>query len=158
MSTPTVDQPRHFDGRFDVKHRTEPAVSLAAPDEVITAGSLRNWVKLRVTTGGSLAGSCLSLTDLSGLDLPGADLATADLWATNFDGADMPGANLADCDARGASFRGTHMPGVNLCGTDLTGARFDDGTNLNGVLSDERTQWPAGFIAPEAPTPVPVEA
>ena len=138
-----VDQPR----RFDVKPRSEPAVSLADVNTPVTSCALRGWVVERTITGGSLAGSCLSLADLAGLDLPGVDLATADLWGTNFDGADMPGANLADCDARGASFRGTHMPGVNLCGTDLSGARFDDATNLAGALSDERTRWPAGFMS-----------
>jgi hypothetical protein len=150
MSHSTIDQPRAAgDGRFSVKLRTEPAVSLSGPDEPFTASAARSWVSARVRTGGSLAGSSLALVDLSGLDMPGVNLATSDLWAADFDGADMPGANLAGCDLRSASFRGTHMPGVNLRGADLTGARLDETTNLAGAQYDTATTWPADFTAPD---------
>lgn len=151
MSTITTDQARTGDGRFSVKSRTEPALSLGDPDRPITSLAVREWVKTRVTTRGSLSGSSLSLSDLSGMDLPGVDLAAADLWGANFDHADMPGANLALCDLRSASFRGTHMPGVNLRGADLSGARFDDDTNLTGAQYDAATMWPAGVTPPPAP-------
>ena len=36
MSTFTVDHPRTSNGRFDVKRRTEPAVSLSVPDEPVS--------------------------------------------------------------------------------------------------------------------------
>lgn len=148
MST-TTDQPRTGDGRFDLKRRTEPAFSLAEPDEPTSSAAVRDWVSARTANGGALCGSSLSLADLSGLDLPGLDLATSDLWGATFDGTDMPGANLAHTDLRHASFRGTHMPGVNLRGADLSGARFDDATNLTGAQWDERTAWPAGFVPPQ---------
>lgn len=147
MST-TTDQPRTGDGRFDLKRRTEPAFTLAGPEEPITSGAVRDWVAARTANGGALCGSSLALADLSDMDLPGVDLATSDLWGANFDGTDMPGANLAHTDLRNTSFRGTHMPGVNLRCADLTGARFDATTNVTGALWDERTRWPAGFTPP----------
>lgn len=147
-----MDQPRTGDGRFDVKHRTEPGFSLGTPDEPVSSDAVRDWVVARNSNRGSLCGSSLALADLSGLELPGADLATSDLWGATFDGADLPGANLANCDLRCASFRGTHMPGANLRGADLTGARFDGDTNLVGAQWDERTAWPADYT----PDPGPV--
>ena len=156
-TTTTTDQPRSRDGRFDVKFRSEPAVSLGDPDQPIRSAAVRDWVLARNRNRSSLCGSSLALADLSGMDIPGVDLATADLWGATFDGADMPGANLAGCDLRSASFRGTHMPGVNLQGADLTGARFDHETDLTGARWDDRTAWPADFTPPPSPADLDVD-
>jgi hypothetical protein len=142
------EHPRDDDGRFSLKSRTEPSVSLATDDQPPVGDEVRAWVRMRVAAGGSLAGAVLPLVDLTGLDLRGADLATADLWDTNFTGADLTGADLSRCDARSAKFLNATMTGVNVCGTDFTGAWLPIGTAMDGALYDDATRWPDGFPPP----------
>lgn len=148
MSFDIDEHPRAGDGRFSLKSRTEPSVSLATDDQPPVGDELRAWVRMRVAAGDSLAGVILPLVDLTGLDLSGADLATADLWATDFTGADLTGADLSRCDARSAKFLNATMTAVNVCGTDFTGAWLPLVTAMTGALYDDATRWPDGFTPP----------
>lgn len=142
--------PTPVNGPFAAKRRTEPAASIATVDKPMAESAVRDWVVKRTEMGGTLAGASLALADLSRLQIPGVQLATADLWAANFDQTNLAGANLSGADLRTTSFRGAVMTAVNVRGADLSGARFDEDTDLTGVLWDHATTWPVDFTPPSA--------
>jgi Pentapeptide repeats (8 copies) len=89
-----------------------------------------------------LAHSNLEGASLAGANLNGATLADAILRATNLRSADLRGADLSRAD----------LDGAILLGADLTSAKLSD-ANLRGVIADDSTIWPRGFMPPDEDSP-----
>jgi uncharacterized protein YjbI with pentapeptide repeats len=110
--------------------------------------------------GADLTGAILTGADFTGATMAGADLTFARLQYARFVDADLSGATLARTDLSSADMRGadlsradlshSYAAAADLRGADLTGAVLD-GTRLLGIVWDERTSWPAGFIPPPQP-------
>jgi hypothetical protein len=94
--------------------------------------AVRDAVRLAVAQGLSLAGACLSGTDISGARLAGAYLSGADLSRARLSGADLSRARLAGADLRGADLYRARLSGADLSGADLAGARLV-GAEIRGV-------------------------
>jgi len=78
---------------------------------------------------------------LRDVDLSGANLsATTALNGADLTKADLSGANLQNANLSGATLRGADLRGADLSGANLRGA------DLSGILYDEKTIWPVGFI------------
>lgn len=90
-------------------------------------------------------------TKFDGSDFRNATLSFIRARSASFDGcllegrsfgyADLSGASLKDVKARGARFQKTKLSGANLEGANLTGGSIDADTVLDGVISDERTNF-----------------
>jgi uncharacterized protein YjbI with pentapeptide repeats len=74
--------------------------------------------------------------------LVGADLSGADLTGANMRGADLRRANL-----RNANLSGAHLADANLSDADLDAAMLT-GAELDRVIHNNFTRWPAGFRRP----------
>lgn len=103
--------------------------------------------------------------DLAGTDLSGLDFSGVRFYNCNFDGAFMDGVNLTgalftDCSLKGvkltnAKAESTGFSGNDLCGSDFSGTDFYyaslDRANLEGVITDSKTQWFANLCPKEGP-------
>ena len=91
-------------------------------------------------------------------DCRNVDLRGLDLYYANFQGANLAGANLSGMDLTGADFTDANLTGTNLIGatldygfffnTNLTDAKLTR-VSMNGIVWDETTIWPAGYVPPE---------
>jgi uncharacterized protein YjbI with pentapeptide repeats len=86
--------------------------------------------------GAHLVGAYLTHANLHGASLRGANLRHADLSFARLRDADLSGADLFGVDLTHADLSGAHLQGV-----DLRSRRFDEQTNLNGILVDGETRW-----------------
>lgn len=93
--------------------------------------------------GATCAGADLRGRDLMFANLQGADFRNAILNGVDFSGADLSGANFS-----GANLTNANLSETVLFGTDFTGARMNM-TNVDFVLWDDSTIWPAGFTPPD---------
>ncbi|MBS3180023.1 MULTISPECIES: pentapeptide repeat-containing protein [unclassified Pseudoclavibacter] len=93
----------------------------------------------------SLHGADLTGATLHNANLSDATLRRATLLGTNLDGARLHNATLQEAHIAEASFDGADLRGCNFHGvTGWTSAQFE-----RGVLFDEDTIWPSGYVRPE---------
>jgi GNAT superfamily N-acetyltransferase len=102
--------------------------------------------------GASLRDATLNEATLNDAVLTGADLTYANLNGANLTDADLSGAVLINARLRDARLNGANLSGANFTGADLTGA------NLKDVVTDGNTQFPDGFVLPDAAAPEPATA
>lgn len=108
--------------------------------------------------GAKLSGAYLIEADLKGADLLYADLTSAYLGGTSLTDTRLNSANLIDADLTRANLNGANLNGADLSGADLTSANLNGAklnranltdVNLTEITTDEGTQWPEGFTAPQ---------
>ena len=92
----------------------------------------------------NLVAARMQRSRLDRADLSDTDLRGAYLFESCLVDATLQRAVLAGADLRGADLRGADLTGADLTGADLTDA------DLDGVRSDHRTRWPAGFAVPNS--------
>lgn len=92
----------------------------------------------------TLEARTLDNATLSGASLSGADLQNASLRGAVLLKADLHLADLSNADLRGADLRGVNFRGADLRGTDLRDTKLIQ-ADLNHVLHDVDTRWPAGY-------------
>ncbi|MEV0108157.1 pentapeptide repeat-containing protein [Nocardia sp. NPDC050799] len=95
----------------------------------------------------TLVGASFGYADLGsarfiGTNLFNAYLGSADLGTASLSYANLNGASLSYANLTGANLGYADLTGADLKGADLTGA------NLTGIVYDDSTQWPEGFLPP----------
>ena len=105
-------------------------------------------------SGAQLWNANLSIADLRGPVLDNAILAGAILRTANLEDANLRAASLQETDLRGASLGGANLRGANLHEADLREADLREadlaGASLEGIVYDQGTKWPDGFVPPTA--------
>ncbi|MCB9763207.1 MAG: pentapeptide repeat-containing protein [Alphaproteobacteria bacterium] len=133
-------------------------------------------------SGADLSTANLEHTNFSGADLSHASLRDADLYGVdlsgaNLSGADLSGAELSRTCLGGAELSNVDLRGANLSNADLFGTRQWDyspypsllrtrntrngyyahhttnSTLFSGVVWDQNTRWPRGFVPPSSAHP-----
>ncbi|MBF6331798.1 pentapeptide repeat-containing protein [Nocardia transvalensis] len=89
-----------------------------------------------------LWGANLSGAYLVAVDLYDAQLRDAKLCDASLRDADLYRADLDHADLAGADLTGAYLVGANLAGANL------NGTKLSGIVYDNTTNWPDGFMPP----------
>lgn len=80
--------------------------------------------------------------------LTNADLSQADLTEASFTGATLPGARLTRAIMEKTDFTNAILTGAHLEGADLRRTVGLETAELDGVVTDAATQWPAGVTHP----------
>ena len=106
----------------------------------IDSASMRQ-VNLRAV---DLSDCRLLFNTLTGAILADTCLKRAGLTLCILEGADLSGADLHSARLLGVSLAGTNLRGAVLLNVDLIGV------GLSGVTYDNKTQWPDGFVPPQA--------
>jgi hypothetical protein len=112
------------------------------------------------------AESELERVDLRGAELNGLNLPKVCFAHANLDSASLIDANFANATFLETTLRNTDLSNANLRAADLTRALLDgailrgadlsnadlEDTQLAGVIADNATKWPHGFIPPQTRT------
>lgn len=93
--------------------------------------------------GRNLPNVCFAYANLDDANFANANLANAALLETTLRKTNLSGANLQEADLTGAL-----LDGAILLGADLSKAKLQD-AQLAGVIADQTTKWPPGFVPPQ---------
>ncbi|NJP04568.1 MAG: hypothetical protein HC837_02505 [Chloroflexaceae bacterium] len=140
-------------------------------DETILDGAFMGRVNFSGASlkNASLSGAFLNLSNLTGANLSSASLDGSSLIGTNLSSANLQNSTLIGATAVGTNFNGADLSNANLTGISLFQYELEDrkvtidpslaelnefqrsqvivDANLQGVVFDANTIWPAGKLA-----------